>query len=701
MFPFSWRKIPQWTRAQLLGQRWSRTMVLSVVVGTLSGLAARALESLIDLGFPNLIGRVAHTASGRAFELHVGVLILPILGGLFSGILVSIFCRPTRAHGTAVLIDAFHHGSAEMSWRDAAWKALAAAVVISCGGSVGKEAAIAVLCAAIGTAVAGGLKLNVRQRRIFLAAGCAAGVGAAFQTPLGGALFATSVLYSEPEIEVEALMPSIIASVTSFSTFMAFGGYGHRLLHGTAALAFHRPFELLPYAALAGFCALVSMVFFYALRWAGRLRRASRLPRWLAPAVAGLLCGTIGLGLPQIMDARYQFIQGALDGTLGAAPPVGWTLFFFMVVLAKCVATGLMMGAESAGGLFGPVVFMGGVTGAATGALFQLAFPGMFPEPLRAALIPVGMAGVLSASLRTPLAAIVMVTEMTGSYGLIVPLMLVSVLSYALGRRFGVYTEQVRAPEESPAHAGDSVRNWLEGRKALAFAKPTWPYIVHPRTSLPELIASIPAGTHPLFLVLDEGRFEGLISPAELAEAANLNEAANLIVAADFMNTTVAPLRQDDDLYTALEGLRAAGVDLLPVVGRDGETFVGVLERGAMLKALREHTAARNAAALREHSAFTTLASEAELDALFAELGSNRGDQVARMRVPDDAIGLSLREADFRRRYDRQVIAIEAANGELIAPPDPQRPLGKDDVLVVMQSHERPAPPPKHGAPLF
>ena len=105
-----------------------------------------------------------------------------------------------------------------LAW-DAGWAgdfgALAAAVVISCGGSVGKEAAIAVLCAALGAAVSQRLGVTVRERRTYLTAGCAAGVGAIFQTPLGGALFATSVLYSEPEVEAEALMPSIIASVTS------------------------------------------------------------------------------------------------------------------------------------------------------------------------------------------------------------------------------------------------------------------------------------------------------------------------------------------------------------------------------------------------------------------------------------------------------------------------------------------------------
>jgi len=355
------------------------------------------------------------------------------------------------------------------------------------------------------------------------------------------------------------------------------------------------------------------------------------------------------------------------------------------VVLAKAVATGLMMGAESAGGLFGPVVFLGGVTGAATGALFHFAFPGTFPEPLRAALVPVGMAGVLAASLRTPLAAIVMVTEMTGSYGLIVPLMLVSVLSYALGRNFGVYVEQVRAPEESPAHAGDSVRSFLEARQTASLIERSWPYVIHPGTSLPALIAKIPADTRPVFIVLDAGRVAGIISPVELADATELADAAALILAADIMNTRVSPLREDDDLYAALERFREAGVDVLPVVAHDKETFLGVLERGAMLKALRQQAAARSAAALREHSAFSTLANDVKLDALFAELGPSHGEHIIRMRVPDDVIGLSLREADFRRRYGAHVIAIEVKGGELLAPPDPLRPLGKDDVLIVMR----------------
>lgn len=674
-----------WIWPRLLGTRWSRTLFLSILVGLLSGLAARVLESLVDLGYPQLIGRLLDATAVHRFEPQLGVLLLPLLGGLASGLIVVFLCRPTRAHGTAVLIDAFHQGGAELSLRDSALKAFAAAIVISCGGSVGKEAAIAVLCAAIGTAVSHTLGGGVRERRRFLTAGCAAGVGAIFQTPLGGALFATSVLYSEPELEVEALMPSFIASVTSYSTFMAFGGYGHRLLSGTERLTFSHPLELIPYAVLAGLCAIVSFFFYHSLRIAGFLRHRSGLPRWSAAAIAGLIGGGIALAFPQIMDARYRFIQGALQGSLGPAPLEGFALGFVFVALAKCIATALMMGAESAGGLFGPVVFIGGVVGAATGAMFQLVLPGVLPEPLRAALIPVGMAGVLAASLRTPLAAIVMVTEMTGSYGLIVPLMLVSVAAYALGHRFGVYAEQVRTPEESPAHAGDLVRSWLESRRVRSLIQTNWPHVTDPRATLPETLAQIPPGTRPILVVLSQGAVVGIISTAELLAAADLSDGKAIIVAADIMNTGTAWLRKDDDLYTALERFRQAGVDVLPVVARDGRSFVGVLQRTAMLKEMREHMATRSAAALREHAAFSALANDVHLDDLLAELSQPSAGIVVRMRVPSEALGLSLREADFRRRFGVYVIGIETSEGKLLAPPDPLRPLAEEDVLVVMQ----------------
>jgi CIC family chloride channel protein len=486
-------------------------------------------------------------------------------------------------------------------------------------------------------------------------------------------------------------MPAIIASVTSYSTFMAFGGYGHRLLENTSGMAFSHPVELLAYVALGVACAVTSAIFYACLRAAAALRRKSRLPRWLAPAVAGLGCGVIACAFPQIMDSRYEFVQRALDLDLPPNPWLTWALLFALVLVAKCMATALMMGAESAGGLFGPVVFIGAVAGAMTGALLQWLLPSVFPASLRAALIPVGMAGVLSASLRTPLAAIVMVTEMTGTYGLIVPLMLVSVLSYVLGRRFGVYAEQLAAPSESPAHAGAALVSFLQSHRVAEAVESPWPFVVSPAATLPELVAQMPAGARPVFGVVQDGRLLGVFSTAQVAEAIDLADPGRGIIAADLMSE-VLPLTEQSDLYGTLERFRGEAVDALPVIDPRHRTLTGMVTRAGVMRVMRAALAQRREHLLREHEGFAALDQQGQIDELLSNLTPHAQEQVHRMPVPEGAAGQSLRQLDFRRRYGSQVLAVECHGGELQAPPDPLRPLEPGDVLVVLSVGEsRPA----------
>ncbi|MBI2922977.1 MAG: chloride channel protein [Planctomycetes bacterium] len=401
----------------------------SLATGILAGLAARALDSSLAFGIPRLIGTVARPQDAAFLLFDWRLLAMPAAGGLVSGLVVTFLCRPMKAHGTAILIDAFHNHGGRLALRDAVFKALAAVGVISLGGSVGKEAVIAVLCAAIGAGVADALGMSRRQRRVLLVAGCGAGVGAIFKCPLGGALFACTVLYREPDIEADGLMPSIIASVTAYSVFVSIGGMGHRLLSGTGSLTFSRPSELPAFVLLGLACAVAGVVFSLAIRGVARTARALRVPAWLAPMAAGLLVG------------------------------------------------------------------------AATGAALAAALPGVFPESLREAMIPVGMAGMLSASLRVPLAAVVMVMEMTGSYGLIVPLMLTSVAAYAVGRRWGVYPEQVAGLENSPAHAGEALVSRLDTLRVADFLRASWPHVVQPADTVQAILTGLPAGPTPLLAV--------------------------------------------------------------------------------------------------------------------------------------------------------------------------------------------------------
>jgi CIC family chloride channel protein len=673
--------------------RWGRLVLLSVLVGVLAGLAAKVLHAGIELGFPALAGRVAEPWSDRILAFRWGVLLFPALGGLISGVAVFLTCRPVPVEGTGQVVDAFHHRGGEIAFREAAIKAALAVVVISFGGSVGIEGVITVLGAAIGARVVAALGLSARERRLFLLAGCAAGVGAIFQCPLGGALFAVTLLYREPEIEADGLLPSLIASVTSYSTFMAFGGYGHRLLEHTEGLIFHHPVELVAYAVLAVLCAGAGMALYYSLKTVRAATARLRLPAWAAPAVAGLLVGALAVLLPQVMDARYDFLQAALDGSLlrSSRPRAFWVLLFGLLVLAKIAATSLMIGTRTAGGLFGPIVFIGGAVGAFAGEAMVLAYPSLFPEHLRAALIPVGMAGMLSASFRVPLAAIVMVTEMTGSYGVIVPLMLVSVVAYALGRRWGLDAEQLSGPEESPAHAGESIVGLLENAKVKDLADLTWPHAVAPSTPLAEIVARFPAGSQPLVVVLDGHRLAGVITPRELVSAAAVADAAAVLLAADLMAPAVDVLRADDDVYGTLDRFRRLNAEALPVVEGD-RLFAGVLTRAAILETVRTGLARERVQLMREHAGLATLAQEGRLQELFDALAAPVQEAVKRLPVPEEAVGKSLRELDYRRRHGAQVIAIETEGEGILTPPDPGRPLRRTDVLVLLPAVSRNGP---------
>jgi len=207
--------------------RWTRLLGLASLVGVLAGLAAAALEYGLHEGSRFLVGRFTDLGQARVLEFRPELLLLPALGGLIAGLLVHWLCPRLAGHGTDLLIRAFHRRGGVMPLRGPAVNATAAIGVISCGGSAGPEGPIAALGAAIGSSLGGALSLTPRERRIMLIAGCGAGVGAIFQCPLGGALFAVSVLYREPDYETDAIIPAFVASVIGF--VLSFSSIGPRV----------------------------------------------------------------------------------------------------------------------------------------------------------------------------------------------------------------------------------------------------------------------------------------------------------------------------------------------------------------------------------------------------------------------------------------------------------------------------------------
>jgi CIC family chloride channel protein len=467
------------------------------------------------------------------------------------------------------------------------------------------------------------------------------------------------------------------------------------LLRGASDLRFSSAWELIPYAILGPLCGLVSIFFSCCMRWVhhGLIPRLPG-PRWVMPAVGGLATGALAMAVPQVMDARYDFINNAMQFQPGAPglENAGWwhlVLLFAMVVLARCVATAFTVGAGASGGVLGPSVFIGGATGALLGALGMAMAPEGFDDSLRQAMIPVGMAGVLAATMRTPLAAMVMVTEMTGSYGLVVPLMLVCVSAYVTGRRWGLNHEQVRSASESPAHTGDVMVHLLESISVSSVMDQRWSETATPDETLGALVRRMRPGTRPVFAVTEGDRLLGLVSTADIHRIMNEPALADVVIAADLMRAPSETVTPEEDLYQALNVLSRAGEDVLVVVSRDpSRRWLGMLTREGVFKTVRTHIADLQTMMLREHTGLSAIGREGALQQIVMGVAPARQNLVQRLLVPLQAVGLSLREADFRRQFGAQVIAIEESDGTILCPPPLDTPLRTGQRLLAIVSQD-------------
>lgn len=676
--------------------RWSRLLSLGVAVGVVGGLAAVGLEWGLKHGSELLVGRLATVdmSGGAVLRFDWWVLLLPAIGGLVSGVVVFLVFRLQPGHGTDILCRAFHRNMGELGMKGPLVKAVAAVGVISCGGSAGPEGPIAALGAAIGSTFGRLFGLTPRERRVLLVAGCGAGIGAIFRCPMGGALFAAGVLYREPEFESESIVSAFVASVIGYSTYTSIvvgvGTYEPLLPLG-AGLQFADARQLVPFAILGPLCGAASIFFSFCLHTVERrVLPWSRLPRWLAPAIGGLATGAVACILPQVMDGQYGFIRNALNGealwgTSAAVDWWHWAWLFGAIALLKCVATALTVGSGGSGGVLGPSVFVGGAVGAFLGACCEALAPGVFDEQFRQSLIPVGMAGVLAAAMRTPMAAIMMVTEMTGSYGLIVPLMLVCVSAYVVGRRWGLNEEQVRNEAASPAHAGDVVVNLLESRRVAELLERDWPMQAPPTATLRDLVSRIQPGTRPVFAIVDHGRIVGVISVPDIHRIIDEAGMAEAVIAADIMTERLTTVYDDDDVYSALNQFKLGNHDVLPVVSRGRERrWLGMLTRERVFEMVHRQIAETQALVIREHTPLAAIEQEGQLQQLVMGVAPMRKDIIQRLLVPLQAIGRSLREADFRRQFGAQVIAIEQPDGTIECPPDLDAPLQTGQRLLTI-----------------
>jgi CIC family chloride channel protein len=543
-------------------------VLLSIAVGVVSGLGAIFFDELLQLTLKYCIhlrtgymeparGAPLATILGFTSPYSWLLLLIPTLGGLVSGIVVFTIAPEAQGHGTDAMIEAFHQRGGYIRKRVPFVKIFASALTIGTGGSAGKEGPIAQIGAGFGSFLASALKLRRRERRILVLAGAAAGIGAIFHAPLGAALFAPEVLYRETEFEFEAILPCVVSSIVAYSIFTQV--YGRHALFFPGPVDFTLPTELLPYAIFGVVCAAVGYVYvktFYGLRDYFFLRL--RIPRMFIPAIGGLLLGLIIFFYPQVMDGGYGWVQMALEGKML------WHTMFILALL-KILATSCTISSGGSGGVFGPSVFIGAMLGGAFGYLGQQVAPGWVIHPY--SFVLVGIGGFFAGVAKVPLASIIMACEMSASYTLLVPLMLVSAISYLLLGKTSLYEKQAFTRLASPAHMGEFARGLLEEMRVSEAVQPR-PVVAIPESMrFGELVHTVTQSPHAHFPVVNaKGEMTGILSINDIREIIFEETLAQLIVAKDVATPNVVRVFWGDSLQEALDKMALIQVDELPVV---------------------------------------------------------------------------------------------------------------------------------------
>lgn len=580
---------------QLLGRTLLRAALVGIAAGLLGSGFLWALGLVEHLLLVEVAGYVPLLAGGESAGAIAGtpfrpwiLALLPALGALVAG-WITRWAPEARGGGADQAIDAFHRLRGIVRRRVLLIKPLASIATLGSGGSGGREGPTMLIGAAIGSTLSDFLRVGARERRLLLVAGIAAGISAVFKTPLGAALLAIEVLYRD-DFESQALVPALLASVMAYAVAVSLQGTAPLFAHAEA-YAF-APTQLPLYVLMAVLLALMAYAFLAVLRAVRSATARLRLPEWVRPAAGALLLGLLAAPLVEvvgrvvgapgqglgILGSGYGAAQIAITGS--SLLPPGWEAvqLMLMLALAKLVATALTVGSGGSAGDFAPSLVLGALFGGAFGRAAQILLNDPSIDPGAFALV--GMGAFYGAIAHVPIAALILVSELAGTYELLVPSMLAGGVALVLVRQNTLYPAQPRTQRDSPVHRAASAMDVLQEQRARDLMRPVAALVTFGRAqSLSDVLhASTEAIDQALFPVVDErGRLVGVITDEGLRFAGRERTLGAWAIAEDAMQPAAAVVAPDQDLRRALLQLLEGGLRALPVVDSDG-LLLGILD---------------------------------------------------------------------------------------------------------------------------
>jgi CIC family chloride channel protein len=544
-------------------------LVLAVITGVGGGLGAVVFRELID-GFDALFFTTIADLLGFMGRFYV--LLLPALGGLAVGPLTYFFAREAKGHGVPEVMLAISEVGGRLRARVVVIGALASAICIGSGGSVGREGPIVLIGSSLASSIGQRLKLDEETLRLMVAAGSAAGISATFNAPIAGVFFALEVIlrrFNARNFSV-VVLSSVLAKMVSVPFL------GDEPAFAVPAYRLGSAWEIVFYAPLGILAGVAALIFIALLYRSEDFFDNLRLPEYVKPALGGLGMGAVGLWYANLFGVGYPTVSTALAGQLTLVT---------LVALAglKIFATSLTLGSGGSGGVFSPSLFIGAMLGGAFGDVVHNVFPDVTAPSGAYALV--GMGAVFAAAARAPITSIIVLFEMTQDYHIILPLMTAVVISTVVAQvvsRETIYTVKL---VRRGVDVQQEERPFMMEGVTVAEAMNVEPATVPADMKIRSLAAHLArAGAWGAPVLDEEKRLVGVVTVADVQR--RMESAGEDSRAIDIATRRVDILYPDQTLHRVMSRPTAWEHHLFPVVDReDPSRLVGVLQRSDVIRA--------------------------------------------------------------------------------------------------------------------
>jgi len=524
-------------------------MVLALVVGVGAGLGAVILVRALGWVSSSVI-RLAEMGP----PLGKGWLFLFIPAGIWLAWAISAKWAPEAAgHGVPQILAAITIHGGRIPWKVPVVKTIATALTIGVGGSAGREGSIAQIGAGIGSFIGKVTRLEEVEVRALVAAGAGAGIAATFNAPIAGMFFAMEVILRD--VSIRHLHTIAIASVAGAVVSRSF--IGDELTFDVSPYSLDDPSQLILYAILGLVAVGLAIVFIEALDWFTLV--PDRMIPWMRPIVMGLGVAAIGAVAPQVLGTGQQFIGAVLSQEVSNA----WWIFGILAI-GKLIATSATLGGKGAGGIFMPSLFIGAVAGSAFAIVVDPLWGGRPLDPGAFALV--GMAAVFAGVSRASFTSIIIVFEITGDYGLVLPLMIAVAIATILTGRFHRESAYTAPLVRMGIHTVPTDQVDILARVTIGDLELRPPLTVAPTDTLTRVEGILRRNRANGVAVVDRrGKLVGIVCDSDITK---LGGASDQHVAADAMTPNPVTVSADVPVSDALERMAVLGVGRLPVVNR-------------------------------------------------------------------------------------------------------------------------------------